>query len=139
MQTLRQEAGFQTLRDVLLFAAAVGHHEGRREPFTASGEPIRYEIMMDPIWAAPLLQMMATAAYPDDPEILAPSRIQEQVSVFEDYANGGLNYLQGELNVRRDSADVICASLVVDALADVDTAEGPSLVSLVNELTWGAS
>jgi dnd system-associated protein 4 len=136
IQTLRDEAEFPTIRDVLLFAAALGHANGRREPFQSSGEPIRFEQMMAPTWAQPLVEMLATAGFPDDPEILSSKRLQDQVTVFEEYANGGLSYLQGQMNTRRESADVVCSSLVVDALADIDLGEGPSVDELVDELAW---
>lgn len=137
MQTLREDGKFSTLRDVMLFAAAVGYHQGRRESFQSAGEPVRYETMMDPTWAGPLMEMLAAAAYPEDPEILSPSRRQDQVTVFEEFVNGGLNYLQGELNVRKEPADVLCASLVIDALSDA-VGKDLSMKDLVDELTWGS-
>lgn len=41
IQELRDEAGFTTMRDVLLLAAAIGRGQGRRTPFDDSSEPIR--------------------------------------------------------------------------------------------------
>src|SRR4051812_11400577 len=95
MVELRDEAAFSTFRDILLFAAAVGVHFERRVAFTgAAGDPIRYETLTVPSFSEALVNMTAANEVADDPEIMDSSRLEERIKIFEEYANGGLEYLQ---------------------------------------------
>lgn len=136
IQKLRTEAGFPTYRDILLFAGGLGFMLQRRVPFDAAAEPIRYDTVTDPQFAEALINMIAAATYPDDPEILGGDRLADRVRVFEEYANGGLEYLQGEVNTRHQPVDLVVVSLVTDALAKDATAEPASVEELLGGVTW---
>lgn len=137
IQTLQTDAGFPRIRDVLLFAAALGFHRQRRQPFAESGEPIRWDTLTDPAHAKTLIATIAAASNPEDPEILASGREDERVTIFEEYANGGLEVLQGEINKRKEPTDQVCLSLVADVIADAANHSRLSIDSLVDELSWG--
>jgi dnd system-associated protein 4 len=135
MLELRQEAAFATFRDILLFAAAVGADVQRRVPFTSSGEPIRYETLKEPMFSETLINMIA-ANEVDDPEIMDSTRAGERVRIFEEYANGGLEYIQEQVNVRHEPANLVVISLVTEALARSGAAEAVSVEELLGGVSW---
>lgn len=118
IQEMREQGGFATMRDVLLFAAALGKVEGRRVPFDESGEPIRFETLTDPEYSSALVNMIAAVSEPEDPEILSSARLKDRIQIFEEYACGGLEYLQGELNARKMSVEILLPGLVIEGLSD---------------------
>jgi len=136
MQELRDEATFATYRDILLFAAAVGAYAKRRVAFTSSGEPIRYETLKEPMFSETLINMIAANEVPDDPEIMDSTRAGERVRIFEEYATGGLEYIQEQVNVRHEPANLVVISLVTEALARSGAAEAVSVDELLRGVSW---
>lgn len=134
IQHLRDEAGFPTMRDVLLFAAAVGYAKQRRERFDRSGEPIRLEVVTSEALADTFFTMLSAATVEADPEILRPERIGERLNIFEEFACGGLSYIQEEANTRRIPLDAVLHSLVVDALVEEDGIGPASLEDLLDAI-----
>ena len=133
---LRDDAAFATFRDILLFAAAVGAHVKRRVPFTSSGEPIRYETLKEPAFSETLINMIAASEIAGDPEILDSTRASERVRIFEEYANGGLEYIQEQVNVRHEPANLVVVSLVTESLARSGAAEAVSVEELLGGVSW---
>lgn len=131
IQQLREEAGFPTIRDVLLFAAGVGISVERRLPFDRAGEAIRYETVTAEAFSDSFISMLAAAVTEGDPEILDGPRLSERVLIFEEYANGGLEYLQEQANARRQPIEVVALSLVTEALAGAGDAEPASIEELL--------
>src|SRR5215469_2950614 len=136
MQELREEAVFATFRDILLFSAAVGAHVKRQVPFTSSGERIRYETLKEPAFSETLINMIAASEVADDPEIMDSTRVAERVGIFEEYANGGLEYIQEQVNVRHEPANLVVISLVTEALARSSAAEAVSVEELLGGVSW---
>lgn len=136
MLELRDEAAFATYRDILLFAAAVGAYVKRRVPFTGTGEPIRYETLTEPMFAETLINMIAATEIRDDPEIMDSARVGERLRIFEEYANGGLEYIQEQVNVRHEPANVVVSSLVTESLARSGAAEAVSVEELLGGVSW---
>lgn len=132
IQQLRNDAGFPAMRDVLLFAAGVGYAHGRRVPFDKSGEPIRYEILTNDALAEPFVSMLAAVASEGDPEILDAARLPERITIFEEYANGGLEYIQEQFNTRREPLDVIVRALTIEAVADAGEIRGATIEELLD-------
>ncbi|MFD0900198.1 DNA phosphorothioation-associated protein 4 [Actinomadura sediminis] len=96
---LTKEGGpFPAYWHVLVFAAALGWSRGRREPFEKAGEPVRYGLFSNSPTVSALVDSMGVLAHPNDATIMGEGRLQERVTVFEEYANGGLSIIQGELN-----------------------------------------
>lgn len=138
MLELQTEGKFPTYRDILLFAAAVGFRQERRVPFTAaSGDPIRSEVLMAPGFSDTLLNMIAANVVTDDPEIMDDSRMDERFKIFEEYANGGLEYIQEQVNVRHQPAALVVIDLVIEAFADDSGAKPASVDELLSGVTWG--
>lgn len=138
MLELRNEGGFATYRDVLLFSAAVGAYAKRRVPFTGTGtvDPIRYETLTEPNFAATLVNMIAATEFREDPEIMDSTRLAERIRIFEEYANGGLEYIQEQINSRHQPANVVVISLVTEALSSNGTAEAASVEELLGGVSW---
>ncbi|MFJ9775573.1 hypothetical protein ACIRVF_30735 [Kitasatospora sp. NPDC101157] len=138
MIELQNEAGFATLRDILLFAAAVGFRFGLRAPFTAAHpDRVRYETLTTPAFSEALINMIAANVVTDDPEIMDGARIEERIKIFEDYANGGLEYIQEQVNVRHQPAALVVIDLVADTLSESGGAKPVSVDELLNGITWG--
>lgn len=138
MQELQAEGKFPTYRDILLFAAAVGFRQQRRVPFTtASGDPIRSDVLMAPGFSDTLINMIAANVVTDDPEIMDDTRMDERFKIFEEYANGGLEYIQDQVNVRHQPAALVVIDLVTEAFADDSGAKPVSVDELLGGVTWG--
>ena len=138
MQELQAEGKFPTYRDILLFAAAVGFRQERRVPFTtASGDPIRSDVLMAPGFSDTLINMIAANVVTDDPEIMDDTRMDERFKIFEEYANGGLEYIQDQVNVRHQPAAIVVIDLVTEAFADDIGAKPVSVDELLGGVTWG--
>ena len=136
MAELQSEAGFQTLRDILLFAAALGCRHGRRVAFTSAGEPIRYETLTVPAFSEALVNMIAANVVTDDPEIMDGVRIEERINIFEEHANGGLEYIQELVNVRHQTAALVVIQLVTEALSESGGAQPVSVDELLSGVNW---
>lgn len=130
-----KDGPFSAMVDVLMFAAVLGRHKGKRERFDKAGEPIRLSVMEGRQYGDVLMDMIAVVEDPDDPKILADERQPERVRIFEEYANGGLNFIQGEINASggRDYVSII-STLVMDTLTAPDERQ-----SDVSELMKAAS
>lgn len=132
---MQPETGFPTYRDVLLFAAAVGWTQDRRVAFTGSaGDSIRMDVLMTPRYSESLINMIAVDTVSDDPEILDAARLEERIRIFEEYANGGLEYIQEQVNTRHQTA----ALVVLDLVSQVFSKEGGMKPMSVDELLGGA-
>lgn len=103
---------FKHLYEALTFCAAFGYESGKQIPFDGTGEPIRWEQFQPGVDA--LADMLAVAST-DNPEILATERLEERIRIFEEYANGGLEALEKELdrNPTRTPREVVL-QLVLD-------------------------
>lgn len=109
---------FEFLRDVIIFAAAVGWYQQRRISFKDRGEGIRWDAFSTRYGFLALVDMLALIES-DDITILSESRIVERIEIFEEYANGGLEVLEYVLqkNSNKRSADVV-RDLVLEAGAE---------------------
>lgn len=138
MIELQNEGRFPYFRDILLFAAAIGYRNDRRVAFTgASGDPIRYETLTGPAFSEALINMIAANVVTDDPEIMDGTRIEERINLFEEYANGGLEYLQEQVNVRHQPAALVVIDLVTEAFSESGGAKPVSVDDLLSGATWG--
>jgi dnd system-associated protein 4 len=96
---------FTTFREVLVFAAALGVASNRRVPFEPTSEPIPWEVFGNT--ATPTMDMIA-AVTTEEPEILGDDRIDDRLTIFEEYANGGLEIIRERLaNDPRPALDVV--------------------------------
>ncbi len=107
---------FQTYADVILFAAVLGAKQHQR---VALGEiskkepgPISSEIFIARGYDA-VMKLIAIAAT-ENINVISPDRAefeQQRIQIFEEYANGGLEFLQQELRGAVDYTDRILLML----------------------------
>ncbi|AKG22162.1 DNA phosphorothioation-associated protein 4 [Calothrix sp. 336/3] len=101
---------FQTFAEVVVFAAALGVKHQRQVPLREISKrepaPIRLDIFASNgyDWLIKVLGVN----YTGNIQILAPDEDQNQAyQIFEEYANGGLEILQGELHGAVDYSERI--------------------------------
>ena len=87
---------FDTLKAALVFSAAVGHREKRRLPFTSTGEPIAFSLFSEH-QDQPFVYALALTEF-DDVSYLREEKFLDTIKVFEEYAAGGLEYMDGFLD-----------------------------------------
>ena len=138
---LQDPGPFLSIADVLAFAAALGSRRadaGRRELPQGSGalgEPIRREIFEGKDYGT-LIDLLAVHAT-KDPEVLNNTDEQEDLraTIFEEYANGGLHYLETQLKGQHDKTNGLLMVLNqhrtrADKDADRDDQELEDLIGL---------
>ncbi|TDD89524.1 DNA phosphorothioation-associated protein 4 [Actinomadura darangshiensis] len=96
--TTKEGGPFPGYWQVLVFAAALGWSRGRHDPFEKTGEAIRYGLFGASATVSAVIDSMGVLAHPNDAGIMADDRLPERIKVFEEYANGGLSIIRGELN-----------------------------------------
>ncbi|MBY4130981.1 hypothetical protein HQO83_21525 [Rhodococcus fascians] len=132
LKSMMDDAGFSTMRDALLFAAAVGIYIGRKAPFgKAYGDSIRYEILTKESFSDAFISMIA-ANETDDPEILGNDRIDDRLKTFEQYMVGGFEYIQELVNTRSQPVELVVSSLVTEALSELGNSDPASIEDLLD-------
>ena len=91
---------FKEIWRLLFFAAAVGHSRGRREPLKSveSGKAFPESYLANsPAW--PGFHYLLALVEKDDASVLSGGAAieNERLTIFEEYANGGLSIMQEEL------------------------------------------
>jgi len=85
---------FGTIRELLCFAAFVGYHLSRRESLdNCQTEAVPEEVFAKNEDALESVRMIALAEAKDQ-MILAEERVDEMVTIFEEYAHGGMKIIQ---------------------------------------------
>ena len=91
MNFLKDEGLFDSLKSVLVFAAAVGAREGQSTEFSGSGEKIALRIFSE-AHDIPFMHALALAKT-GDVSMLSDDKMEEVLTIFENTAAGGLSYL----------------------------------------------
>ena len=113
LRTEESNGPFRIQADVLAFAAAVGASRGRRRSFSQSTrEPIRQEVFERQNYV-PLMNLVAVFANRDAKVLADTDEMEEARAVaFEEYASGGLEILEQELE---GAVDYLSAILLIVA------------------------
>jgi dnd system-associated protein 4 len=127
---------FGSMRDLFVFAAALGKAENKSVPLSgSSGDPIRLELFQRDSGHELLIQSLAVLGNPEDPEILREDREADRVAIFEEFVNGGLEIIQAHLNahrlVRHDDAIQMLVARQIDKRRSED---GVDLSRFADEL-----
>jgi dnd system-associated protein 4 len=125
---------FGTLAEVLTFAAGLGYAEGRREPLAASGEQIDFDVFQR-LGVEGFIDMLGAAVH-EDVTILSDEKSDERLTVFEEFANGGLGILQSRLAQSKADLDSLLG-VVLERERDAvsDDGSGIDFDAVVDELT----
>jgi dnd system-associated protein 4 len=135
LDELIQNGPFREYRDALVFAAAVGWFEKKRQQLGVKGESIRWETATNRRGTEALANMIA-AVESGDPEILADARFDERLTIFEEYANGGLEIIRNLLAAEpRPAVDVILELIQKVSRSD-DARPTVDLAGAADELDW---
>ena len=126
---------FETYREALIFAGAYGFAHARRVPFEKASEPISWEVFSGAPGAV-IIDMIA-AATSDQLEVLGEEDddFDRRLTLFEEYANGGLELLRERLeNDSRSELDVILDAVLA---AEGESAQEASvdLAAIADELS----
>ncbi|MFI9393704.1 DNA phosphorothioation-associated protein 4 [Streptomyces bauhiniae] len=115
--TDKKTGPFATMVEAMMFAALVGRRKGQREKFDQTDEPIRLALMEGRLYGDVILDILAVVEHEDDPKILSDERQAERVLIFEEYANGGLAYLQTLVSRQPgQDLDALVSNLVLESL-----------------------
>jgi dnd system-associated protein 4 len=87
---------FDTLKSALVFAAAIGFKNKIRIPILESGESIAFNLFSE-TKDQPFVFALALSEY-QDVNYLRDENFQETAKVFEEYAHGGLQFLDTALD-----------------------------------------
>lgn len=132
---LVNDGPFQTYRDTLGFAAALGFAGGKRVPFQQSSEPIRWEDFASRASNDCLVKLIAV----EDSgtfDALSTDTFEDRLTTFEEYANGGLEILEEHLSMStRPPLDSI-----LDLMLEFESPEVPNeplnLEDIAKKLAW---
>ena len=130
------ESVFPSMRDLFVFAAALGKVEERRRPLTrAAKDPIRLDLFRADASHDLLIQSLAILAHPGDAEILREDRVEERIEVFEEYVNGGLELMQEHLDAGKlKSDDEVIMALLYGYLEPTGSGAGVDLSQFADDL-----
>lgn len=92
----KEEGVFSTLKSALVFAASVGFKQQEKIEFLETSEPINFNLFSD-FKDKPFIYAMALTEF-DDVTYLREDKFLETIRLFEEYAAGGLQYLDGVLD-----------------------------------------
>jgi dnd system-associated protein 4 len=125
---------FKLIADVLVFAAAFGLRRNKRVPLGESqAEPIRQEVFDRQGYDTMMNLLALHGAKSTGPEILADSdaMIEERATIFEQYANGGLEILQDELRGALNPLETTILLINAERASPREGLEGFDLAKLV--------
>jgi dnd system-associated protein 4 len=119
----RDTAPFETYADAIAFAAALGAKQKRRSPLKEISNrepaPIALEVFISRGYDR-LIKLLAVTATQDG-KILLPTDPEcegQRLTIFEEYANGGLEILREELRGSVDYAERLMLVLFNDRSAN---------------------
>jgi dnd system-associated protein 4 len=101
---------FLTYKDALVFAACLGFHREKRQPFDRSSEPVSSHIFRGDYDAA--IFNCIGLAVTKDPHIMGTEQESERVRIFEEYACGGLEIIEDEIYKGAGNWDQLLLSMV---------------------------
>lgn len=114
----KDEGVFSTLKSALVFAAAIGFKQKTKLEFLETSEPIIFNLFND-FKDRPFIYAMALTEF-DDVSYLREDKFLETIRLFEEYAAGGLQYLDGVLDKSnlKESIEVLLADNSDDNIVD---------------------
>ena len=92
----KEDGVFSTLKSALVFSAAMGFKQKSRLEFSETGEPIAFSLFNEH-QDQPFMYALALIEY-DDVNYLQEDKFLEAMKTFEEYAAGGLEYLDNALD-----------------------------------------
>ena len=125
-------AAFREIWRLLLFAAALGFKNGRRDPLinADTGDAIRQEIFGNsPAWPGVLFLMGLVETNATDVLMASEEAEDQRIKVFEEYANGGLAILEDYFKVGSCNLDGLL-NFIQSQTAEVQTTKPDLQISI---------
>ena len=116
----KEEGVFATLKSALVFSAAVGFKQKSKLEYSESGEPIAFTLF-DEHQDQPFIYSLALTEF-NDVSYLREEKFLEAIKVFEEYAAGGLKYMNGILdksNIKESIEGLLAETGDVDIISDL--------------------
>lgn len=131
---LLDEKVFETYRDALAFAAALGYSRNSRQAFDQTSEPIPWSVFSG-AGHETLVNLLSVMSNQDF-DILGADRFDERLVMFEEFANGGLHTIE-ELLARADrqSLDVIL-DLIMESEGAREAPGELAIEKFASDLSW---
>ncbi|MFB4294851.1 hypothetical protein ACBI99_44980 [Nonomuraea sp. ATR24] len=116
---------FTSMASTLLFAASVGYANGRSGDFSDTNEPIGYGVFRRSSTAVPSSARWECSSIQAIPSILSNERLGEGVAIFDESANGGLNYMRGDINASKSCVMDVLLETVRQAIRNQSSGNLP--------------
>lgn len=124
--TKLKEQVFETYKDALIFAACYGIKKEHRLQFKKSGEPIPLSVFSNDRDQM-IMNVIAMSDRGCDPNIMSDDRTEEKLTIFEEYACGGLALLSNKLDLTDDE--------LVDALTTIIMETNASMITQIGSIS----
>jgi dnd system-associated protein 4 len=123
---------FETIADVLVFAASLGLRRSRRVPLrSVVSETIRQEVFDRGGYGIAMDLIVLGSSANANVLSNADEAVSSRINVFQEYANGGLEILESELRGAVDPLGTLVLILTAERNADVSGDGGFDLSQLV--------
>ncbi len=113
---------FGTIRELMCFAAFLGFHCDRREKIEGPTLAVPEEVFAKNEDALESVRMIALAKW-EDQEIFGEDKIDDMVTIFEEYAHGGMKIIQRFLVDL--PTDVLGADAIIEGLRKENLLDRP--------------
>ena len=107
---------FRYLYDVQIFAAVVGYKYKKREELTGDTHTIKWGTLKEVEIIPQLINLIALASSKNDTDILKEERDQEKVKIFEEYAEGGFQIIDGWIE---ESKEVHKEKMIINKIQEM--------------------
>ena len=97
---------FDTYKDALIFSAALGAFYKKKKPFSKTDEQIDYNVFITRIDTAAFINALSLAET-EDITVLSDYKLEEKLTILEQYANGGLIILEKKMKAGTPIIDII--------------------------------
>jgi dnd system-associated protein 4 len=105
LDRLTDEGLFETKQKAIMYAAALGQYLKKRTPVERRGVAIRYDIFANVLDDSYI--NAAAVADAKDLKLLAQDRLEERVTIFEEYVHTGLAEMQRRLSQPGSQLDAL--------------------------------
>lgn len=116
----KNDGVFSTLKSALVFSAAVGFRQNKKLEFKESAEPIAFTLFNEH-QDQPFIYSLALTKE-EDVSCLKEENFLEVMINFEEYAAGGLQYLDGVLdkvNIKESIESILSQDKEIEIISDI--------------------